>query len=445
MTRIGRVLLALVLLGTATPAPAGEPLHLGVASCSGSTCHGRSVPTGTVVRQDELGIWQDTSTVAGAHSRAYRSLLTERSRTMARMLGLSKPAHEAPECLMCHADPISADRRGPQYQLSDGVTCEACHGASENWLAPHYAVNVDRADLLARGLVPLEDPRVRADVCLACHSSTTAPGRFVSHRLMGAGHPRLSFELDLFSALQAHHTVDADYQRRKDPGGGALTWAVGQAIALQRTLEALVDARTGMDGMFPELVFFDCHACHQTISDARDARSGWRPNPGRPLGPGIPTLNDANLIMLKAIAQEAAPDLSARLDAQGRALHAAVTRDRATMVSAARALARTSQELASRLSNATFTGARMRNVLQRIVSGSIGREFTNYAGAEQAVMAIDTLLSALEQEGIVPTARAAELRPQIDAAYDATRTAFTYRPEAFRSVLVRINDGIAKW
>ncbi|MGK0321912.1 MAG: hypothetical protein ACI9JP_004111, partial [Granulosicoccus sp.] len=33
---------------------------------------------------------------------------------------------------------------------------------------------------------------------------------------MGAAHPRLSFELDLFTANQpAHYSVDADYMARK--------------------------------------------------------------------------------------------------------------------------------------------------------------------------------------------------------------------------------------
>ena len=35
------------------------------------------------------------------------------------------------------------------------------------------------------------------------------------HRIMAAGHPRISFELDLFSSLQAHHQEDADYGWRK--------------------------------------------------------------------------------------------------------------------------------------------------------------------------------------------------------------------------------------
>ena len=38
----------------------------------------------------------------------------------------------------------------------------------------------------------------------------------VTHSMMAAGHPRISFELDLFSALQQHH--DEDAQRDQQPG-----------------------------------------------------------------------------------------------------------------------------------------------------------------------------------------------------------------------------------
>jgi hypothetical protein len=40
-------------------------VHEGVASCAGSTCHGRQAPDGAVVRQNELVSWQDPSGPGG--------------------------------------------------------------------------------------------------------------------------------------------------------------------------------------------------------------------------------------------------------------------------------------------------------------------------------------------------------------------------------------------
>src|SRR3546814_4765120 len=62
-------------------------------------------------------------------------------------------------------------------------------------------------------------------------------------------HPRISFELDLFSSLQAHHQEDADYGWRKFGAANRRTdhvqmWAVGQATAIERSL-ALFQTRRG--------------------------------------------------------------------------------------------------------------------------------------------------------------------------------------------------------
>src|SRR3546814_9914572 len=102
---------------------------------------------------------------------------------------------------------------------------------------------------LAAGLKKLEDPVVRAGVCVDCHFGSAAGGQFVTHRIMAAGHPRISFELDLFSSLQAHHQEDADYGWRKFGAANRRTdhvqmWAVGQATAIERSL-ALFQTRRG--------------------------------------------------------------------------------------------------------------------------------------------------------------------------------------------------------
>jgi hypothetical protein len=204
---------------------------VGVASCSGSTCHGRSEATGKIVRQDELMIWQDESSPAGAHSRAWRVLQYPRSQAIAKRLGIGE-ATSAPMCLGCHATP-AGNARGARFQLADGVGCEGCHGAASGWLASHYEVGANHAQNVARGLVPLENVKARADKCLDCHFGSDAAGQFVNHRIMAAGHPRIAFELDLFTTLQQHHNEDRDYVQRKGRSNGVQTWAVGQAMALE--------------------------------------------------------------------------------------------------------------------------------------------------------------------------------------------------------------------
>jgi hypothetical protein len=412
-------------------------VHEGVASCGGSTCHGRPVASGVTVRQNELITWQNPSSVAGDHSRSYRALTGARGQAIAAKMGLGR-AETAPACLGCHADPAPAGRRGARFQLSDGVGCEGCHGGSGGWIASHYALGASHADNVAHGMRALENPATRASVCLDCHFGSKAPGQFVSHQMMAAGHPRVSFELDLFTSLQKHHDVDADYIKRKGFAGGVKTWAVGQALALDRALTLFGDPRTSPGGVFPEFYFFDCHSCHRQISDDPGARPRAVPNPGRPTPVGTPPFNDENMIMLSAAAKVAAPGLASRFEADSRSFHAALASDRAGAVRAASQLAGSSRALASAFAGRSFGRSETLSILDAVLSGDGGRRYTDYEGGVQAVMAADTLLNALVAEGQADRGAVARIRPDLDRAYAAVRDPNAFRPDEFRQSMQRI-------
>jgi hypothetical protein len=422
-------------VATAAPEASTRATHEGVASCAGSTCHSRQVESGVNIRQNELITWQDPSSVAGAHSRAYRVLYDARGAAITRKLGLNADG-VARQCLGCHSDP-AAGGRGPRFQVSDGVGCEGCHGGSGAWLASHRTVTGTHADNISRGMRALENPKVRAGVCLDCHFGGSKPGQFVSHEIMAAGHPRVAFELDLFSSLQQHWDVDADYVKRKTYAGGVKTWAVGQAMALDRALSLYGTSGRGQ-GAFPELYFFDCHACHRQISDDPKARPQWQANPGRPIPAGTPPFNDENMIMLSAAAKVVAPALGARLDADSRAFHAALARDKAESVRAAAKLAGTARALSDAFAARTFSRNDTLAIVDTILQGEITRRYTDYAGSAQAVMAADTLLNAMANSGQVDRAAVSRMRPNLDRAYAQVRDPNSYRPDAFRASLGQV-------
>jgi hypothetical protein len=421
----------LIALLVAAPALAAPDAHIGVASCGGTTCHGRQEATGPRVRQNELLIWQDPTSLRGAHYRAWSLLKLPRAQTIGRRLGIADVA-ASPECVNCHGDPAPA--RGAQWRQADGVGCEACHGGAGRWLASHAAVGASHADNVARGMWDMARPAVRANLCLDCHFGSAKPGQFVSHRVMAAGHPRLSFELDLFTSLQSHHDEDGDYAARKGIAGGVRVWLVGQALAVERAL-TLLPARSA--GPFPEFTLFDCRSCHRTFSDDPTVPLLARRNDWRPTAPGQPVWNDENLLVLIAAAQVVAPGEAKALQAQSRAFHLAMASDRAAAAKAAAALAASAGRLAAHFERARFDPATNFALLDAVLAGSAGA-WTDYQGGAQAVMAADTLLAALVNGGAVDRAAAAALRPDLDRAYAAAKDANRWQPAELRAALAAV-------
>ena len=432
---------------TAAAAQSNANTHVGVASCGGTTCHGRQEADGAVVRQDELMRWQEPSSATGSHSRAYAVLTNPRSQRIAYELGIGNPASAA-MCLGCHSDYVPASRRGPRFQLSDGVSCESCHGGAgggdTGWLASHYAVGNTHAANVSRGLYPLEDPRARASMCLNCHFGSTAEGQFVNHQIMAAGHPRLVFELDLFSTLQQHHDEDGDYARRKGRTNHVRMWAVGQATALERSLTLFQNQRFGTEGLFPEFFFFDCHTCHRRIYDDPNARPTGIANPSRPIPNGFPSYQDENMIMLAAAARVVAPSLAERFDRDSRAFHGAMAEGRSAATAAAARLRDTARQLSNAFASASFNRQQNFGIIAAVSSEAIQPRFTDYEGSVQAVMATDTLLNALVSQGTLTEASVRGIRADINAAYAAVREPNSYRPLEFRQALRRASTAIGR-
>ena len=427
--------LAALLLTIALQPLFAQARYEGVASCAGSTCHGRSEGNGKTVRQDELLRWQEPSSPGGAHSRALMVLGGPRGQRIAATLGLGN-AQSAPACLGCHATNAPVTQRGGRFQIGEGVGCESCHGAAEGWLATHYTVPATHASNVAQGMIALDNPRARASVCLDCHYGSSKPGQFVTHRMMAAGHPRISFELDLFSALQQHHDEDGDYAARKGRTDSVRLWAVGQAEALRRSLSLFTQPGFGTEGIFPEFTFFDCHSCHRPIDDKAEATRTFETNPGRPIPFAQPPYNDENIIMLSAVARVLAPRQAGRFDAASRAFHTAMGANRAEAVAAASRLSAAAASLSDALAqggggDSAFT------VIAAISGQAISPRFTDYAGSVQAVMAVDTLLNALVREGRVTVGAAAGIRADVNRAYAAVSGPRSYDPPAFRAALGR--------
>jgi hypothetical protein len=409
---------AAALLAATAPACAIEPgiadyKHMGVASCATSVCHGKLAPQADRdVALNEYRIWQQED----RHAQAYRTLELAESKRIAANLGLPN-ATAAKICLDCHADNVPADKRGPKFQISDGVGCEGCHGGSEKWLESHAAESATHKDNVARGMYPTEQPLKRVQVCLGCHLGTK--DQFATHAIMGAGHPRLSFELEAYTTNQpAHFIVDADYDQRKGKIDGMNLWVTGQIETTRRFLSLLQTNMFHGGTMFPELAFYDCHSCHHPMDKIR-----WNAaRAGAGIKPGSVRLQTQNLIVLQALTDTFEPAATAQLVELTNALIRSGQRDRAAVNEAAKALLNwlAPRDALARRQYSSADVIKMRKTLARYAATD---KAGDYAAAEQIVLGLESLSYSI---GDRDSKKAA-----LDALYNAVKNDTTFSPQQF--------------
>jgi hypothetical protein len=403
-------------------------VHEGVATCAASQCHGSAVPReGTGVFQNEYVTWTQND----PHSQAYLTLGTEASAAIARRLGI-EDARTAGLCLDCHADNVSQNRRGERFQISDGVSCEACHGGAQQWLPTHHnAPAVSHADNIAAGLYPTDQVQSRATLCLSCHLGTS--DKFATHRIMAAGHPRLAFELDTFTELwrtagrQPHYRVDADYGERKPAPGHSYTWGAGLIADGRQRLGLITGPAFSGDALFPELGLYDCHACHRSMKSIQ-----WRSLPRHGgAGPGVPFINDSSFVMILVLARALDADNAGAIAASLTRLHLAGSRSAEAIQAAAGELDAELRRLQTNLSEAQFGNSERRILAEILDSGAAGN-FLDYESAEQAFMAVQMLVFELGDD---------ELQAEIDALANALQDDERYRPAQFVQLLKKFAVG----
>jgi len=409
-----------------------DAAHLGVTTCAGSTCHNARAPSpGSTVEQTEYATWSSKD----KHSQAFRVLANDRSKRIARNLGIGD-AQSSPLCINCHAD--NAAHRGPQFQLGEGVGCEACHGGSQPWLGTHISGTSHQANLAA-GLYPTDQPVARARLCLSCHVGG-ADNKFVTHAIMGAGHPRISFELNSSTALQpAHYVVDRDYLARKGAPDGVQIWAVGQAVELADILRAFLDPKRNPPGFMPELVFYDCGACHHPMSNVR-----WAPRDPGVNVPGVARFNDANALMLRVIAARVDPALARALDVRLTALHQALTASRDKSLSEARQLLEIANQLVGRLAGHGFARDDVKALAAGLIADGVERgDYVEFGAAEQATRALWSLTQAMRTGGMLGDAQLTAVNAAMAQLEAAIAKDSDYRQASFTVALRSLGQALA--
>lgn len=323
---------------------------LGPVSCATSTCHGGVVNRGpTWNHAHSIWIAQDP------HAGAGRLLRDSDSRSI--VVRLDPASASDPErfdtvlrqrCISCHittsADQCSQTGKIDDSILSEGVSCESCHGAADRWLQPHLQTDWigQRRFESTTGMRDNESIIGRSETCVRCHvGSRTADGliRDVNHDLIAAGHPALRFDLLIYNENLPKHWSTDDAAEVSFNESAVRIRKVSRAIGLAAAASLSSQRATGfmkdrgksnsLAVPWPELADYDCFACHQSLSidEFRLPPTGTGKSPlhissGLPIWNAWHTLNQLQLESKRSTLEALSPHRSdpSRLATQCRTL-----------------------------------------------------------------------------------------------------------------------------
>ncbi len=228
---------------------------------------------------------------------------------------------------------------------------------------------------------------------------------------------------------------------------GVKTWAIGQALMVERRMNLMLDSKYAGDGLFPELAFFDCHSCHSPMSQSLPTKNGnfpaaWSPRPGTGVGPGVVKFNDSNMLMLKIALDMAGSNLADKMASDMRALHKAAQTSRGAMTSAASAARETARAAVKALSAKEVGKAEMMKAAKTLAQQSSQGFFADYESAEQATMALGAFVEAMRVAGHIDSADYDNLSKQMEAVYGAVSDDEAFIRGAFISAVKKVNAAL---
>jgi hypothetical protein len=243
--------------------------------------------------------------------------------------------------------------------------------------------------------------------------------------MYGAGHVRLTFDLEWFTANQPPHYDTANDQFLKHPARINL-WVAGQLAAAERYLQLVQTRLTQPGSLFPQLALYDCHSCHHSTDDIRWTSS--RAGPG--IAPGTVRLQKTHLVLLQALAEAVgSPATANELVGLRQALvRAGQTDAESARGAAAKALEwiHAHQDWASR----KFTPAEQVAIRRTLLNYGAADEASDYIVAEQLVLAIDSVSDALGD-------REAKKAP-LNELFAAINKSATFAPSRFADVARKV-------
>jgi hypothetical protein len=411
--------------GTARPTATMQ--YVGAGGCSAPACHGSVRPmTQTRIWQNEYSTW----VTQDKHSRAYAMLSRAVAVRMAKILGLPA-ANTAPKCLACHAINAPPSERAQTFDISDGVSCESCHGPASGWLGPHTTVGWTHEQSLKLGMYDTRDIVQRTNRCLECHLGTK--DKYVDHEMLAAGHPDLYFELDSFETTMPRHWKQPLDQ---DPWRDVRDWATGQAVQLSAESRYIGDL--SQRAAWPEYTQLDCFACHHSLVKTEDSWQQQRGYAGRRAG--TPPWNPSRYVVFRQLARDVDAQLAVRLDISIGRLETAMNQlepDRQSAASAAAEAAGALDDFAQRLASMPYDQAQTLRFMRDISGDGDSISMSGERSAEQAAMALNSLYLTFSRNAKAPND--SDVRAAIAGLYQQLQNPSAYNGFLFAAQMKKVN------
>ena len=212
--------------------------------------------------------------------------------------------------------------------------------------------------------------------------------------MIAAGHPDLTFELNLFSAVMPRHWKEP----LDPPWFGTKEWAVGQGMQLRDSLQRL--ARRARSSTWPEYAELDCMACHHSLTAPKDS---WRqeaatPDALRASRHGTPpaSLSSATPRSKPTRLQPASWN---RRSQCLRSLMGQLSGDREQIAASADRAAVLADSLTRQLNDRAYDQTFTLQIMRRIAADSRAISLQGQRAAEQATMSLDSLYNVCKQNG----------------------------------------------
>jgi hypothetical protein len=415
---------------TRTAAYDGAGKYTGPGSCASTSCHGSITPrTENDVLQNEYSTW----IVKDKHAQSYKALTGNIGERMAGILGLGK-AETAPRCLACHTLNPPPAERSRTFDVSEGVSCESCHGPASGWLGPHTERDWTHQKSVELGMVDVRSVTKRTEKCLSCHLG--GEEKSVDHEMIAAGHPDLFFELDSFSAVMPRHWKEPADTGQSDPWYAVRELTTGEAVQLRESMLRLASRSRGKT--WPEYSEMQCYACHHSLTAPEQS---WRQARGYPdRRPGDPPWNASRYAVFREVVHQVDEPDAGQLDAQISQLTKLMSQlnpDRDAVASAATNSAQLADLLVAKIRAAAYDRASTLRLLQKISSDADDISGEGEQSAAQAAMAIQSLFVACDRDSKLQNS--AELRTAISALFQQLENPSAYDPARFARQMQQVN------